>query len=47
MNAGGFVKFTLGKEMMPDNFNGTDRQTGSSRCRTFGAMETVSTRGTS
>ena len=25
INAGGNVKFTLGKEMMPDNFNGTDR----------------------
>ena len=24
-DAGGYVKFTLGKEMMPDNFNGTDR----------------------
>ena len=25
MNAGVYVRFTLGKEMMPDNFNGTDR----------------------
>ena len=24
MNAGGYVKFTLGKEMMPDNFNSSD-----------------------
>ena len=24
-NAGGYVKFTLGKEMMTDSFNGTDR----------------------
>ena len=25
MNAGGHVKFTLGKEMIPDNFKGADR----------------------
>ena len=25
MNAGGYVKFTPGKEMMPDNINGANR----------------------